>query len=86
MRDPLDGQQIIAAVDRSDKCYSGPFVERAPDLIIGYRRGWRCSWATALGTITEDVFSDNDSAWSADHCMATDELPGVLFANRADRT
>ena len=28
------------------------------------------------------MFSDNDSAWSADHCMATEELPGVLFCNR----
>jgi hypothetical protein len=51
-------------------------------LIIGYRRGYRSSWATTLGSVTQDVFSDNESAWSADHCMATEELPGVLFCNR----
>ena len=28
------------------------------------------------------MFSDNHKAWSADHCMATAELPGVLFCNR----
>ncbi|HRS29521.1 MAG TPA: sulfatase arylsulfatase, partial [Phycisphaerae bacterium] len=51
-------------------------------LIVGYRRGYRSSWATALGGLGERVFSDNDVAWSADHCMATQELPGILFANR----
>ena len=38
--------------------------------------------ATTLGDITEEVLSDNDSAWSADHCIAADEVPGVIFSNR----
>jgi bisphosphoglycerate-independent phosphoglycerate mutase (AlkP superfamily) len=25
---------------------------------------------------------DNDQAWIADHCMASDEVPGVLLSNR----
>lgn len=82
VRDPENGTPAISAVYRTDEVYTGPFVGRAPDLIIGYRRGYRCSWETALGTIAGDVFSNNTSAWSADHCMATEELPGVLFANR----
>ena len=83
VRDPLDGQVAIATVDRADQVYHGAHTDRAPDLIIGYRRGFRCSWASALGQITPDVFTDNDQAWSADHCMAADELPGVLFCNQA---
>ena len=82
VRDPENGELVITEVDRSDRTYSGPCLDRAPDLIIGYRRGYRCSWATALGTITDEVISDNESAWSADHCMATEEVPGVLFANK----
>ncbi len=82
VRDPENGQPAIKAVYRADEVYDGPYVERAPDLIIGYSRGYRCSWDTALGTITDEVFSDNTKAWSADHCMATEELPGVLFCNR----
>lgn len=82
VRDPVDGQAAISRVDRSDEIYAGPFTDRAPDLIIGYRRGYRSSWSTTLGGITEEVFSDNGSAWSADHCMAADEIPGVLFGNR----
>jgi predicted AlkP superfamily phosphohydrolase/phosphomutase len=81
-RDPENGEPAIRSVYRSDQTYSGPCAARAPDLIVGYARGYRCSWLTALGTIESEVFSDNDSAWSADHCMAAEELPGVLFANR----
>jgi bisphosphoglycerate-independent phosphoglycerate mutase (AlkP superfamily) len=54
----------------------------APDLIIGYARGFRASWATCLGDLTEDVLLANDSAWSADHCADALEVPGVLFCNR----
>ena len=81
-RDPATGEQVISEVYRRDEVYSGPYASRAPDLLIGYRRGYRSSWATTLGNITSEIYSDNDSAWSADHCMATDEVPGVVFANR----
>ncbi len=82
VRDPENGEPAISAVDSADEVYDGPCQASAPDLIIGYRRGYRSSWATTLGGLSEQVFSDNDSAWSADHCMARDELPGVLFASR----
>ena len=82
VRDPENGQPAISSVYRSDQVYSGPYVARAPDLIIGYRRGYRCAWSGALGTITAEVFSNNTEAWSADHCMATEEVPGVLLANK----
>jgi predicted AlkP superfamily phosphohydrolase/phosphomutase len=85
VRDPKTGEKAISAVYRSDEIYHGEQAANAPDLIVGYRRGWRCSWSTSLGTITRNVFSDNTSAWSADHCMASEELPGVLFCNRPIR-
>lgn len=82
VRDPENGEPAISAVDLADSVYDGPCRARAPDLVVGYRRGYRSSWDTTLGGLSERVFGDNDSAWSADHCMATEELPGVLFANR----
>jgi bisphosphoglycerate-independent phosphoglycerate mutase (AlkP superfamily) len=30
----------------------------------------------------EKVLSDNDSAWSADHCADASEVPGVIFCNK----
>ncbi|RME39481.1 MAG: sulfatase arylsulfatase [Planctomycetota bacterium] len=82
VRDPQNGQPVIARVYRAEEVYHGPMVADAPDLIIGYHRGYRASWATTLGDLSDTVLSDNDSAWSADHCIAAEEVPGVIFSNR----
>jgi predicted AlkP superfamily phosphohydrolase/phosphomutase len=80
--DKKTGQQVIRKVYRADKVYSGTATALAPDLIVGYRRGYRASWGTCLGDLSEDVLSDNEKAWSADHCADALEVPGVLFSNR----
>ncbi|MFN9973763.1 MAG: alkaline phosphatase family protein, partial [Phycisphaerae bacterium] len=64
----VNGRQVIRSVYRADQVYSGDATELSPDLIVGYRRGYRASWATCLGGLTPQVLLDNDSAWSADHC------------------
>ena len=78
----INGRGVIHKVHRTDKAYSGPATYLAPDLVIGYRRGYRASWATCLGDMTKEVLLDNDSAWSADHCADVSELPGVIFSNK----
>ncbi len=78
-----NGRRVIRGVYRADKIYSGSATALAPDLIVGYHRGYRASWATSLGDLTDEVLLDNDSAWSADHCADALEVPGVLFCNRA---
>jgi predicted AlkP superfamily phosphohydrolase/phosphomutase len=78
----VDGRRVIRGVYRSDQVYQGDATALAPDLIVGYYRGFRASWATCLGDLTPEVLLDNDSAWSADHCADALEVPGVLFSNR----
>jgi predicted AlkP superfamily phosphohydrolase/phosphomutase len=80
-----NGERVIRAVYRADQVYSGGATALAPDLIAGYRRGYRASWATCLGDLTDEVLLDNDSPWSADHCADALEVPGVLFCNRPFR-
>jgi predicted AlkP superfamily phosphohydrolase/phosphomutase len=82
VRDPANGHPVIARVYRSDEVYAGPHAADAPDLVVGYNRGYRASWATTLGDMPDEVIANNDSAWSADHCIAAEEVPGVLFSNR----
>ena len=79
----FNGKRVIRGVYRSDQIYSGNATALAPDLIVGYGRGFRASWATCLGDLTEEVLLENDSAWSADHCADALEVPGVLFCNRS---
>jgi predicted AlkP superfamily phosphohydrolase/phosphomutase len=82
VRDEND-EPVIRGVYRSDKIYTGNATGLAPDLIVGYARNYRASWATCLGDLTPEVLLDNDSAWSADHCADALEVPGVLFCNRS---
>ncbi len=81
----VNGQRVIRGVYRSDRIYSGNATGLAPDLIVGYARGYRASWATCLGDLTDEILLDNDSAWSADHCADALEVPGVLFSNHPIR-
>jgi predicted AlkP superfamily phosphohydrolase/phosphomutase len=80
-----NGEKVIRSVYRADKVYAGNATALAPDLIVGYRRGYRASWATCLGDLTPEILLDNDQAWSADHCADALEVPGVLFCNRPFR-
>ena len=77
-----DGSAAIRNVYRTSEVYEGPHTERAPDLLVGYYRGFRTSWASTLGDMNEEILTDNDSAWSADHCIDPLEVPGVLFSNK----
>ena len=79
------GQRVIRNVYRADQVYSGNATELAPDLIVGYARGYRASWATSRGDLTSDWLLPNDSAWSADHCADALEVPGLLFSSRPIR-
>ena len=72
----------INEVWQSRNLYSGPYLEAAPDLIVGYAEGYRTSWAAAVGRVSPDVFEDNAKPWCGDHCVDPRLVPGVLFSNR----
>ncbi len=82
LRDPETGAHPIKDVFRAGEVYHGKETSNAPDLVIGYRSGYRCSDQSALGEIAGDVINLNLSKWSGDHCMAPGEIPGVLVTNR----
>lgn len=80
--DPKNGEKVVKRVYRPEEIYSGPHIQNAPDLIIGYARGYRASWDTPLGEFGPSVLEDNLDVWSGDHLMAADQVPGVLLSNR----
>jgi predicted AlkP superfamily phosphohydrolase/phosphomutase len=82
-RDPAGDAPVIGRVDRSAQIYHGAYAAEAPDLLIGYNRGYRAGWGTVLGGISTQVMEDNLDAWSGDHCMDPNQVPGVLLTNRA---
>ena len=80
--DPASGRVGITGVFDCDAVYAGPYVDNAPDLIVGYGDGFRASWDSVMGKVTEKIFEDNLKAWSGDHCIDPRLVPGVLFCNR----
>jgi predicted AlkP superfamily phosphohydrolase/phosphomutase len=85
IQDEATGETGIASVHDSARIYQGPYKGDAPDLIIGYNKGYRASWDCATGTVTDVVFSDNTKSWSGDHCIDPALVPGIFFANREMR-
>jgi predicted AlkP superfamily phosphohydrolase/phosphomutase len=80
-----DEQPVIRKVYRASEVYAGDALAFAPDLIIGYHRGFRASWATTLGDLEPDAISPNKEAWSADHCADAREVPGVMWCSKPIR-
>jgi predicted AlkP superfamily phosphohydrolase/phosphomutase len=76
------GGEAITTLYDTERIYTGPYIENAPDLIIGFYPGWRHSWESVSGKVERDIFIDNDKAWSADHCIDHRYVPGVFFSSR----
>jgi predicted AlkP superfamily phosphohydrolase/phosphomutase len=83
LTDPATGERVVARVYRRDEVYEdGDHPDLGPDLIVGYAKGYRGSNESALGQVTLPMITDNLSAWSGDHAMVHDSVPGVLFTSR----
>lgn len=82
LRDEERSRAGIRQAWPSNSLYQGPYLDAAPDLIIGYADGYRASWDAAAGKVTAKVFEDNPKAWCGDHCVDPSLVPGVLFSNR----
>ncbi len=81
LQDPDTGQKAVSSVQivpsrvKKDNLF-------APDLIIGWNRGYRTSWDSILGGFSAQVIRDNDDKWSGDHCIDPDLVPATLFCNK----
>jgi predicted AlkP superfamily phosphohydrolase/phosphomutase len=82
LRDDEKAEIGINEVFETAKLYEGPYLDNAPDLIVGYNHGYRVSWDCATGVVAGRVFEDNVKAWSGDHCVDPRLVPGVFFCNR----
>jgi len=77
-----DGSRVIEKVYIVEDFYPNADPQIAPDMLVGYARNYRASWATALGGQPEALIEDNHDRWSGDHCIAAHLVPGILLTNR----
>jgi predicted AlkP superfamily phosphohydrolase/phosphomutase len=82
VRDPKNNKPVVTQAYDSQQIYSGPFVDLAPDLVVGYYGGYRSSDETVLGKIPKDLVGDRTDLWSADHCIDPIVVPGMLLSNK----
>jgi predicted AlkP superfamily phosphohydrolase/phosphomutase len=82
LRDEERGEVGITEPFDTASLYRGPYLREAPDLIIGYNRGYRVSWDCATGMVSGPVFEDNVKAWSGDHTVDPRLVPGIFFCDR----
>jgi len=81
LHDEERDQAAVKIVYDGADIYPGNENLDAPDLVVGYHRGYRASWETTLGAAPQRLFDINRGKWSGDHCIAVDEVPGVLFTS-----
>lgn len=82
-RDPDTGETVVQGVYKREAIFKGPYVDRAGDLQLSFKAGYRTSWQTSLGAIPESIIVANLKKWSGDHCASDiSDTGGVLIANR----
>ncbi|MFC1668495.1 alkaline phosphatase family protein [Chlamydiota bacterium] len=81
LKDPQTGKQVIKEVYKKEDIFHGPFLDDAPDLVIGCNPGYRTSWQTAIGGVPEKVIEDNTKKWCGDHIIDPSFVPGVFISN-----
>jgi predicted AlkP superfamily phosphohydrolase/phosphomutase len=75
-------QSVVKSVRTNAETFSGPLALFGPDLVVGYSPGFRASQETGLGYWSSDAIEDNLDHWGADHCIAPEAVPGVVFSNQ----
>lgn len=79
--DEEEANAVVKVVYDGSQAYKGNANDDVPDLVVGYHPGYRASWQTTLGAVHDALIEYNMGKWSGDHCIASDEVPGVLFTS-----
>jgi predicted AlkP superfamily phosphohydrolase/phosphomutase len=79
------GQPVVHKVYDTQSIYSGAQQPEGPDLVIGFKSGYRGSWQTAVGGVPDgEIVEDNRKKWSGDHCCDAGLVPGVFFCSKGE--
>jgi predicted AlkP superfamily phosphohydrolase/phosphomutase len=82
LQDPADSRLAVRRVLPREALYSGTRLDDAPDLLVGFSKGYRVASNSAMGGVGSEVVTDNLRKWSGDHVVDPSLVPGVLFMNR----
>ncbi len=79
--DPASGEKVISCAYISEDSFSKDYIQRAPDIILGFHRGFRISDNSALGSLNRETIVDNMGWWSGDHCVDPRRVPASFVSS-----
>jgi len=81
-RDEKYDEKVANNVYKREEIFWGEYAQQAPDLYVGFNKGYRASWQTALGGVPKEIIEDNLKKWSGDHLIDPVLIPGLIFSNK----
>jgi predicted AlkP superfamily phosphohydrolase/phosphomutase len=79
---PQNGKKLIKNIYFKKDLGIQERDNKAPDIFVGYYKGVRASWDTAVGKTPKQIFVKRKSKWKGDHLFDSTEVPGVLFSDK----
>ncbi len=81
-KNPITNENIMKHVYTRSEMGVSDSDNYAPDLVLGFYKGTRSSWDSAIGATSPDVIRKRTYKWSGDHLFDPTEVPGILFSNK----
>jgi predicted AlkP superfamily phosphohydrolase/phosphomutase len=81
LKDPDDDADVVHATYTREEIYPGAHMEEAPDLVVGLKPGYRGSWQSAVGGLSEHAVRANEKKWQRDHIVDASFVSGTLITN-----
>jgi hypothetical protein len=82
IKNPFTNTPVIKKVYTASELNVAKNDLNAPDLMLGFYKGIRSSWDTAVGAAPKEIIRKRESKWSGDHLFDPSEIPGVIFLNK----
>lgn len=79
--DPLTGNPVTTRGYDCHQIYSGSELALAPDIVVGFQRGYRVSDESVLGKFQREAVGNRIDKWAGDHCIDPALVPGILLTN-----
>jgi len=80
----IDPETQIAPVHEvydANQIYFGEYQKYGPDLVIGFKPGYRMGWQTAIGGLADKICETEKSEWKGDHLVDASFVSGTFLAN-----
>ncbi len=80
----IDQDTKIAPVHEvydANQIYFGEYQKDGPDLVVGFKPGYRMGWQTAIGGLADKICETEESEWKGDHLVDASFVSGTFLVN-----